>query len=621
MADVISTDPIFTHVLTTEEKNSAGAGATAFAGVFARQKRTIEIGSDFAVNVKAGTSALKYANGAMGLAIVPWGIVNKCIDISNKTDEILALDGVLKLAKVLQNPLAKRMGDTLKSNATHEAFTTAMASTLSVIGTGVSVGLAPAGVNLIPGAKITASSPSGLITQSTFSNGAYMLSKPIVEVGIKEATKPWALGNILAGCKSDFVGPIFTVRKFKKSIKDTKFYPPQDTKCYNLYDKKLVISLLAYISVPLQYPSKPNDDDGQRDYEMDMARGLLKNLMGSYFGENAVRPISIGMRPQDYISEKLGFWNANPMHGIDQDRIDLEERFKKQRPPSFVRLLCVGAGLISDVRPKEAEAKGKWKPIYSENPKTLLEGLAQNSNVWRDPEEIYFSSFKPEEKTSEGIAKSYLCRPLLADAALNDRIKENPLIKKSAVYLNYPSYAMLLRSVRMKSRWERDKENMKCSTVGCKAEAGKFITGLSHCRCCGKIYCDKHLKKSRYLSDAEIDSLELRENLISTKHILHKEEKTCDACIEFLDNYGETKSPYDRLALTEGSAIVRPMFIEDGLLKKVPHVIKKSSIIFDDPLAGSPGSYRVRFSTVIDNNDDNDDDDTIVIRVPDKDSN
>lgn len=622
MADVISADVDFARVLNKEVKTSATASTTTLKGALARQKRTISTQNTFntrAGDLNAGATTGQYLMGIVNTTVVPVAIVNKCIDIAKRTDEIQALDAVCKLAKVLNSPLAQRMADTLKAGATNEAFAATLAGTLSVVGTGVSIGIAPSGAGLVAGGSklgLPTSPAGGLIAPSTLSSSLFTGIKAGAQIGLKEGLKPWALGQALSRCKSPFVAPVFAVRTKTEDGEDTRFLPPQETRCYNLYDKKLVISLLAYIAVPLKYCAQ-KDVKSERKYNKYMARALLKNLLGSYLGEDAARPISLGMRPQDYIADKLGFWNANPLHGIEQDRKDLEDKFKKQRPPNFVRLMCVGAGLTSDDHPEGAKAKGTWKAIYTDNPKTLYAAMARNNGVWRDPSEPFFSSFKPEEKTNEGMAKSYLCRPWLADAALNDRILDNPLIKATAIFFSYPDYGTLKKGVEVKSRWERDKENPECSVCGTKA--GKIFTGLSHCRCCGKIFCDTHLRTKGFdfLNPLGIKTV----NIDDPKgNVFFKDEKTCDACIDHLKREGRSRNPYDRLALTEGDAVVRPMFLKEAASSSqmsIKNPLAAGSLI-DIPVDGHIAEPNVRFTTEVfkvESEDESERYSTIVTRI------
>lgn len=574
MADIISTDYRFVEVLCQEVKNSGKFSATAAKGMVARQKRTIHSGGESAGNLTAGATSGQYAMGVMNLMIVPAGIVNKCIDICNRTDEAIALTATNKLAKALSNPLAQRMADVLGASASNEAFAAATGATLSLVGTGLTAGLAPGGLNPVAMVGNTLGVPSspgsGLIASAVASN-AFKFGKPALTTVTKLVLKEWAVGEALSQCKSGFIAPLFTIRKSDRSerdFKDLRFLPPQETKTYNLFDKKLVISLLAYLAVPLEpLPEK--------DYKQYNARAMLKNLLGSYIEENAVRPISIGMRPQDYLTNIMGYFNANGLDGIDQSQEDLEYKFKKQRPPSFLRLLCVGAGLLSDDRPDIAKEKGSWKPIYVGDLKKLGKEIVHNGGVWKDPDEIFFSKFKSEEETTEGMAKSYLCRPWLADKALHEKIKDNQLIKKSSLLLNHPTYEHLKESVEVKSRWERDKENPKCSFPECGAKAGKIKTGLSHCRSCGKIYCSEHLIKGQFISEMGITMANMDwPGMV----LISLDGKVCDECWKVREPYFDRlrKEPgvfYNLLALKEGDAVVRPMFMQNKDMSDFIHEI------------------------------------------------
>lgn len=547
MADVISRDKTFVDVLNQESIRTDSVG-TLVAGGVARQKRTIQSGK-----ISSGATASQYAIGTVNLLVVPVGIVNKCIDICKRTDEVQALRAVSRIASDFKNPMAQRMADVLMANATTEAFSAAAGATISIVGSGVSVGIAPSGFGLVTGGGkigIPSAPASGLLPQTFAAGTAYSVGNSAAKEIAKKTMKSWALGEALSHCGKGFVGPIFAVRSVTKHGEDLSFLPPKETKCYSLFDRKLVISLLAYLSVPMQYSTDLEDDNTLK------ARAMLKNMLGSYLTEDAVRPISNGMGPKDYVALMLGEVNVTTLHYINEFGESFE-RFKKNRPPSFIRLLCVAAGLISDDIPVAAKQGKKWESI------TSIDMYSRNNGVWRHPDEAFFLAFKPEEVASiEGMAKSYLCQPWITHDALNDKIKDNAKIKGASLTFSCPSYLELEDSVNSKSRWQRDKEKQRCSKEGCETTANKVFTGLSHCRCCGKIFCSGHIKKGGLISD-EI-SIRLAKSGQTLHNIYFSNEKICDKCENLITSkkIRSNGSPYDLLALNEGDAIVRPMFLK-----------------------------------------------------------
>lgn len=572
LADSISKDPHFVQVINGEDKSFAGKAVDSAASLV--KSKDLKDGK-FEKSYSGGV----FATTALTTLVVPAAIIKKCVDLCDKSEQLVANKAVMELADIVKNPLARLMAEVLYANAWTESFDTALSVTLKVVGTGVSVGLSPGGAKFLPSVKAPA---SGLIKNSvveSFSlfgvtplsvNNAFSGAKFGSTFAINYLSKQEVLKDALSSTDATrVIPPVFLVRKDLAEGMDPGFIPPGEGKAYNLFEKKLILSLLAYLSVPINLESSPPT-------EIVKARVMFKNILGSYANENCARPISYAMAAQEYVAERLGLSDSNDLDLMS--RYITPAMLKGRRPVSFARLLCVSSGLVTgDSLSSEAKTAGKtkvWDGISYQKPgltaKSQFGGYNMvkftqlskeewdeyNTNeVWRHEQEGQFSEFTNAEQEQEGLRLSYLCRPFVSDESLNDAILNDQEIRNSTLEVKHYPYSVLAAGVGGKSRWLRDKEPEGKTCGKCKQELG--WRNRHHCRCCGWVFCGDHIKKDRgsFIPDGQIKTAT---HVQDKNLILIRNEWICDQCYALNSN---KTYRMDVIPLKDGSACVRPVFV------------------------------------------------------------
>jgi len=363
---------------------------------------------------------------------------------------------------------------------------------------------------------------------------------------------------------------VFAVRRDREGTASRHPYGGRD-RIYSLYDKTTIITLLSYLGIPL-----PDHDPSQTESKPALrlrARIAFKNMLGAYAREDCLRDMSWGMSPEEYIAERLGGKDTGSIRGWNVDG-QYRNRAEK-RPVSFLRLLCVAAGLAKEhavslvgalglskdgnqnlvwdgLAPRRpgnravSQFKGKTMVGIFSSPDKPGEWEARQANIWRHPEEANFSTFSESEaQGSDQIVSQYVCIPAMASEFVSSRIKGVQAISEARFSaIAPPNLGQLVAGIQKSNRWLRDGERLGCAD--CNAEF-TMSTRRHHCRFCGDIFCSDHARKDGHLFNGDTG---VNETVLVCRQ--------CKTALEAPFQLRKTDSVVNRLALRNGDVILRP---------------------------------------------------------------
>ena len=338
---------------------------------------------------------------------------------------------------------------------------------------------------------------------------------------------------------------------------------------YDLYQPSTMNCFLIYLGFledgyNVHSGSSAMTDSFKASNDAMNARLILRSLLGSYHGENCLRDYTPNMEPHEYVCEMLG---TGETEWLSFD-IELDENLKeaaKYRPISYLRLLCVSAGVT---KPHELDYieqqqfKGSWVALRpgttAENTSTSIDSpeefFANKENTWYDKQDRFFKKLTQEEVANPAyLVNGFECLPEFDSKFLHQSLLSSTKLKgfQYEIQANQPP-EHYIKVVRSSTRWIDDTEATQCFICSSRMMFGR----RHHCRCCGQIFCGDHVKQSALILDPDTQL---------SKHYI------CTNCERYLKNIGPAvaqkgftmnagKDDPNRLALRPGEKIFRPLF-------------------------------------------------------------
>lgn len=569
LADTISTDPAFIYLIKRADPGKAGKAKQLAFENWAKEEgyETGEWNASISGS-RIGGSVLSGLGFAVNTLVPPVGLISKLVDICDKTENLSAMLRVVDLAKLMKAPIAYQLAQVLESEAWSDVTKAGVGATMSVVGSGLTVGLGASGFALasLPGVW-SFSTPQSSLGASLFALGTLGKVESTVALTGGRMVASFSLGKILSENLKDKLGdailPVFAVRRDREGTASRHPYGGRD-RIYSLYDKTTIITLLSYLGIPL-----PDYDPSQTESKPALrlrARIAFKNMLGACAREDCLRDISWGMSPEEYIAERLGGKDTGSIQGWNVD--GQYRNHAEKRPVSFLRLLCVAAGLAKEhaVSSKDGNQNLVWDGLAPRSPgnravsqfkgKTMVgifsspdkpgEWEARQANIWRHPEEANFSTFSElEAQGSDQIVSQYVCIPAMASEFVSSRIKGVQAISEARFSaIAPPTLGQLVAGIQKSNRWLRDGERLGCAD--CNAEFTMF-TRRHHCRFCGDIFCSDHARKDGHLFNGDTG---VNETVLVCRQ--------CKTALEAPFQLRKTDSVVNRLALRNGDVILRP---------------------------------------------------------------
>ena len=247
-------------------------------------------------------------------------------------------------------------------------------------------------------------------------------------------------------------------------------------------------------------------------------------------------------------------------------------RERETNDPSFLRLLAVATGLVSNKTSGLGEKSNVWDGLSHNNPGeravSQFRGIAmekpwdsyksgekaaqwneRNKKVWRHEQEEHFSRWSSTERAH--LETEYHCAPQMDPQFVSALIKDNSKIKgRRFEYLMPHPYELYVCFHESKHRWKRDSESKTCEASGCTSP---MKTGYRHhCRFCGGLFCSKHSSAKKKLFNVDTQRTE--------------SVRVCHECVAHLPP--TLRPEHDAFALRKGDSVIRPAALARTLAQR-----------------------------------------------------
>jgi hypothetical protein len=436
---------------------------------------------------------LKKLGNATGVVIPPVGLITKCFDICNLTDQLEAAKHVRNLGKLFEAPLVELLGEILYETSWGQLNAKGLNVTLSTVGIGLGMG----SKFVSPGLAVIKASGEAHMSHGVPLGVAHL---DLAASGASKLAKAKASDLLTPTVSLSLPLPVFPVRRDRSGPETSRPLSGRNV-IYSLYDRKVVVAFISYLTLPIggtfvkkkEQPDSPdellNNVDAQEE-----ARLIFKNLLGSPNKEDALLKTPRGMAPEEYIFYKFKNDDMNPWHVPERlwpGVVRRRSAGNQLRPPSFVRLLAVAIGLTDEHKGGPSFRNGKG--FRSQMAAAFT---TPSTPMWCNPQE---ADFDKTLAAGTGLKEEYRALPWMTCCS-NLTTALPPEASKFDI-VEPPPLETLLSAIEKKNRWVCDWETPNCSV--CNTPLSKF--SRHHCRACGKMMCSKDTEEISML-DKELNT-------------------------------------------------------------------------------------------------------------------
>ncbi len=471
---------------------------------------------------------LQILNSKTGMIIPPYGLLTKCCDICTMTDQLVAAKHILNLAKanLFQAPLVELLAEILYESSWGMLNAKGLDITLSTIA--MALGPKAAGV---PGLALASASGQAFMSHCGVSLGVAHL-----DLGVSRASRmaSKAVKSLLTSTASSKMPlPVFAIRRDRTGPEEKRPYSGRNV-VYTLYDRNVIIALISYLALPMAdgFLKRYANMQGRHlssaeqllnnEYAKEEARLIFKNLLGSPNWEDSLVQTPRGMAPEEYVFYKFKVRGNNPWNEPERLWPGVINRLSDDnllRPPSFVRLLAVAAGITNEHEDGSTypHGKGFWSQMATKEPSTPM---------WLHPQEEKFDTLPGANMLKD----EYLAPPWMH---CSNKIKTAlPAMNCKVDIVEAPPLEKLMEAIKEKQRWICDWESPKCSICGTTL----FMFNRHHCRDCGKMMCRSH--------SCETPMYDKETNARKAHKVCHKCRRAHNNSAELALREGDVHTPF-----------------------------------------------------------------------------